>query len=138
MAAGEVTRRAACSCGDLSIAVAGEPLGIGICHCLDCQRRTGSVFAALATFAAPWTVEGAASEYRRTGDAGATFTFRFCPRCGTNLFHTEDGVAGTVSVAVGGFADPRFAPPDISVYHSRRHHWVTLPDTIIRCDRDPD
>ena len=40
------TRTASCSCGQLRIEVQGEPRGIGLCHCLECQRRTGSVFAA--------------------------------------------------------------------------------------------
>jgi hypothetical protein len=48
------SRTAACSCGQLRIEVHGEPLGIGVCHCLAYQRRTGSVFAALARFAAPY------------------------------------------------------------------------------------
>ncbi|MGO4840389.1 GFA family protein, partial [Rhizobiaceae sp. 2RAB30] len=34
-------RTASCSCGGLSIQVEGEPLGVGVCHCLACQRRTG-------------------------------------------------------------------------------------------------
>src|SRR5688500_731246 len=50
------SRIASCSCGQLRIQVEGEPRGVGICNCLACQRRTGSVFAALAGFAAPFKV----------------------------------------------------------------------------------
>src|ERR1700689_4196742 len=99
------TQTAACVCGQLSIEVEGDPRGVGVCHCLACQRRTGSVFAALASFAAPFEVVGTATEFVRVGDAGAKFRFRFCPVCGTNLFHTEEGYDGSVSVAVGAFAD---------------------------------
>ena len=35
------SRTAACSRGQLRIEVQREPLGIGVCHCLACQRRTG-------------------------------------------------------------------------------------------------
>jgi len=70
-------RTASCSCGQLRIEVDGEPFGIGVCHCLACQRRTGSVFAALASFAPPYRVHGQATEYVRTGDHGARFRFRF-------------------------------------------------------------
>lgn len=132
------TRIATCCCGQLRIAVQGEPRGTGLCHCLACQRRTGSVFAALAGFAAPYTVTGAATEYVRTGDHGARFVFRFCPICGTNLFHTEEGRDGGVSVAVGGFADPSFPPPEDSVYDKRRHPWVQLPAGVVAYDEDPD
>ena len=131
-------RTAACACGQLSLTVHGPPLGVGLCHCLACQRRTGSVFAALARFAPPWAVSGRASQYVRAGDAGARFCFRFCPDCGTNLFHTEVGdESGGVSVAVGCFADPDFPPPQASVYDRRRHGWVSLPAGVRVYDKDP-
>ncbi len=133
------SRIAACSCGQLQIEVEGEPRGVGVCHCLACQRRTGSVFAALASFSAPYKVSGVATEYVRVGDQGARFTFRFCPTCGTSLFHTEDGYEQRfVSVAVGAFADPGFPPPTVSVYDCRRHPWVQLPPEVTVYDKDPD
>jgi hypothetical protein len=58
-------RTASCSCGQLRIQVEGDPRGVGVCHCFACQQRTGSVFAALASFSAPFTVFGAATEYVR-------------------------------------------------------------------------
>ena len=132
-----ITRTASCSCGQLRIDVQGDPLGVGVCHCLACQRRTGSVFAALASFAAPFTVSGEATEYVRTGDQGSSFRFRFCPVCGTTLFHTEEGREKSVSVAVGAFADASFPPPRVSVYDSRRHPWVRMPAGIRVFDTDP-
>jgi hypothetical protein len=140
------TRTASCSCGQLRIEVQGEPRGVGVCHCLACQRRTGSVFAALASFAAPYTVFGAATEHVRVGDHGAKFKFRFCPVCGTTVFHTEvvqteDGKEideqSSVGVAVGAFADPGFPPPQVSVYDCRRHSWVQLPPGTKLHDKDP-
>ena len=65
------SRTASCCCGQLRIEVRGEPRGVGVCHCLACQRRTGSVFAALAAFAAPYEVFGQATDYVRVGDAWA-------------------------------------------------------------------
>ncbi|WP_117190554.1 GFA family protein [Rhizobium terrae] len=132
------SRIASCCCGQLSIEVSGAPLGVGVCHCLACQRRTGSVFAALAAFAAPYKVSGLATEYVREGDQGARFRFRFCPVCGSTVFHTEDGYEQlSVAVAVGAFADPDFPPPQDSVYDCRRHPWVELPAGVTVYDRDP-
>ena len=109
-----------------------------MCHCLACQRRTGSVFAALASFAAPYTVTGRATEYVRVGDQAAKFTFRFCPVCGTTVYHTEEGYESSrVSVAVGAFGDPAFPAPRVSVYESRRHPWVGLPAGIQTYAKDP-
>jgi hypothetical protein len=122
----------------LRIEVEGEMRAVGVCHCLACQRRTGSVFAALAGFEPRYKVHGTATEYVRTGDQGARFRFRFCPVCGTNLFHTEEGCEHLfVAVAVGAFADPSFPPPQDSVYDCRRHPWVQLPPGIKTYDQDP-
>jgi hypothetical protein len=132
-----VSRTASCSCGQLGVEVEGEPRGVGVCNCHACQRRTGSVFAALASFSAPFKVIGKATEYLRVGDQGAQFLFRFCPVCGTTVFHTEVGRDKSVSVAVGAFADPQFPAPKVSVYDCRRHPWVRLPDGITRFEKDP-
>jgi len=131
------TRSASCSCGQLRIEIEGNPRGVGICNCLACQRRTGSVFAALASFPGPYKVYGHATEYARVGDQGARFIFRFCPVCGTSVFHTEDGDNESVSVAVGAFADPAFPAPQVSVYDSRRHSWVQLPPGMRTFEKDP-
>jgi hypothetical protein len=132
------SRIASCSCGQLRIEVHGEPRGVGVCHCLACQRRTGSVFAALAGYAAPYEVFGNATQYVRVGDHGSRFTFHFCPVCGTTVFHTEAGYEQTsVSVAVGAFADPSFPAPEDSVYNQRKHPWVQLPPGIAIWDKDP-
>jgi hypothetical protein len=132
-------RIASCDCGQLRIELTGELLGTGVCHCLSCQRRTGSVFATLAGFAPPWEVTGTATEYLRTGDAGSVARFRFCPVCGTTLYHTpEEATPPTmVLVAVGAFGDPSFPPPQDSVYDCRRHPWVQLPPGILTFDKDP-
>lgn len=95
------------------------------------------MFATLAAFPAPYTVSGRATEYVRTGDQGARFTFRFCPDCGTTVFHTEEGHADIVMVAVGAFADPTFPAPEDSVYDCRRHPWVRMPPGMTVFDKDP-
>lgn len=129
-------RTATCCCGQLQIEVQGSP-GVGVCHCLSCQRRTGSVFATLAGFPAPFKVTGTATEYVRRGDQGSLSRFRFCPVCGCTVFHTADGHEDFVMVAVGAFADPTFPPPEDSVYDCRRHPWVQLPPGIASFDKDP-
>lgn len=133
------TRVASCTCGQLRIEVRGEPLGTGICHCLVCQRRTGSVFATVAAFAPPYRVDGTATEYVRVTPAGERVVFRFCPVCGSTVFNTEKSQEDKwVQVAVGAFGDPDFPPPRDSVFTSRKHRWVQLPGDIVCFDEDPD
>jgi hypothetical protein len=125
------TRRAACSCEQLRLTVEGEPLRVSICHCLSCQRRSGSVFAAQAFFDAEQvTIEGVSRRYIRVSHSGEG-VFHFCPDCGATVFYIkEEAFPGLVAVPVGAFADPSFPAPTKSVWEERRHSWVGLPDEI--------
>ncbi|MGH6929236.1 MAG: GFA family protein, partial [Dongiaceae bacterium] len=75
-------RLASCSCGQLRLTCTGEPVRISLCYCLECQRRTGSVFGMQARFprAQVAAVEGRATQYVRAGDSGEPITFHFCPQ----------------------------------------------------------
>jgi hypothetical protein len=128
-----MTRRAACSCGRLSLEVEGEPVRISMCHCLACQRRTGSAFGIQARFPEERVrVEGREQVYVRRSDAGEERTYHFCPECGSTVYYRLASVPELVAVPIGAFADPGFPPPRVSVYDSRRHPWVVLPDSIER------
>jgi len=74
------------------------------------------------------TIEGESTAWVRTGDDGGVITTHFCPRCGTTLHWAIDAEPELVGVAVGGFADPSFPAPKISVYGARRHPWTVMPE----------
>jgi hypothetical protein len=124
-------RIASCSCGQLQAQVASDPTRVSVCHCLACQRRTGSVFGAQARFASTAvTIEGTSKEFVRVGDEGSRCTFRFCPECGSTVYYTAEGREGFVAIPVGAFADPKFPHPTFSVYEERMHDWVVMPADI--------
>ena len=124
-------RTASCSCGQLQARVTAEPLRVSVCHCLACQRRSGSVFAVQARFAREAvSINGTSHAFERTGDEGTKATFRFCPYCGVTVYYTTSGMDDVVAIPVGVFADPSFPPPTVSVYEERMHGWVHMPDGI--------
>jgi len=124
-------REAACSCGQLSLTAEGEPVRISMCHCLACQRRTGSTYAVQARFPVDRVrVAGRATEYLRVSDAGEERRFRFCPDCGGTVYYTTPDEPELIAVPVGALADPSFPPPTISYWESRRHAWVAPPDGV--------
>jgi len=123
------TRRAACSCGQLTLTTEGDPIRISMCHCLACQRRTGSVFSVQARFPREKvTVTGRSTSYVLTGDSGGRATFHFCPDCGATVYYEIDQAPDAIAVPVGAFADPAFPAPKVSVYEVRRHAWVSVPE----------
>ncbi|MGV3481945.1 MAG: GFA family protein [Sphingobium sp.] len=118
-------RTATCGCGQLRLACQGEPVRISICHCLECQKRTGSVFAAQARFpVGNVAIAGRSSQWTRVGDSGTAATFHFCPECGSTVYWEPSAFPGFISIAVGAFADPNFPPPGVSVYEERQHPWA--------------
>src|SRR5262245_46365514 len=93
------TRRATCSCGQLHLLVEGEPSRIWICHCLECQRRTGGVIGNLARFCREQiTFNGTATAWKRTGESGNTLTCHFCPTCGSTVYFENEAFPGIVAV----------------------------------------
>jgi hypothetical protein len=122
-----MTRTAACQCGQLSVVCASEPVRVSVCHCLDCQKRSGSSFAAQARFPADRvTITGQSKQWSRVGDEGGGAVFDFCPDCGSTVFYRNIDMPDLVAVAVGGFADPKFPGLDYSVYEDRKHAWVEI------------
>ncbi|MGD8977652.1 MAG: GFA family protein [Gammaproteobacteria bacterium] len=128
-------REARCSCGQLKLIARADPLRVSVCHCLACQRRTGSPYGAQARFPADQVeVQGTSTEYARVGDSGGHITFHFCPTCGATVFYRIEDMPEFVAVPVGAFADPDFPPPRVSVYEARRHDWVRVPDGVEHFD----
>ena len=118
-------RIASCICGGLEARCSGEPVSVSLCHCLDCQRRTGSAFGIAAFYPAGQVVTcGEYSLYRRVSEQGDAFSFAFCPRCGGTVYWETVRKPGIVAVAAGAFADPQFPPPRKSVFEEHRHPWV--------------
>jgi hypothetical protein len=121
-----MTRRASCSCGQLHLEAEGEPVRISMCHCLACQKRTGSAFGMQARFPKQRVrIQGRSKEYVRISDEGEQRAFNFCPECGSTVYYQTD--PDLIAVPIGAFADPTFPPPRVSVWETRRHPWVAVP-----------
>lgn len=101
---------------------------ISLCHCLACQRRTGSAFGEQARFRREHvSIAGDSTEYARVGDEGRQAKFHFCPKCGSTVFYELEGMDEFLGIPVGAFADPDFPPPGISIFEERMHSWVVPP-----------
>lgn len=128
-----MTRTATCWCGQAQAVCEGEPTRVSVCHCLNCQQRSGSAFAAQARFLAERvSVSGELRGYTRAGGSGQPATFRFCAECGSTLVYTTEAEPDLIAVPIGNFAEPHaFGPPLYSVYEERKVAWVaiTSPET---------
>jgi hypothetical protein len=101
-----------------------------MCHCFDCQRRTGSSFGIAAFFDrdAVSVVAGISKTFTRDSSyVGSLVTFHFCPECGSTVFWEPARMPELIGVAVGSYADPNFPRPEQSVWTTHKHAWLSLP-----------
>ena len=72
-----------CLCGKVRYSTNAEPAFVGVCHCRDCQKFSGSAFAiVVAVPEQALSVEGQLSAFSKPGDSGQAIERRFCPVCG--------------------------------------------------------
>jgi hypothetical protein len=114
-----------CLCGDVRIEATGRPYRVGMCHCLDCRKHHGSLFAASAIFPEDSVaIEGQTREY-----AGR----HFCPRCGSSVF----GRSGDeVEVNLGALDEIDRLTPTYELWTIRRESWLPPFPTTRRYERD--
>ena len=114
-----------CLCGDVRIRASGEPYRVGLCHCLDCRKHHGALFAATAIFREDAvTVEGETREYQGR---------HFCPRCGSSVFARS---ADEVEVHLGALDAPDQLKPTYELWTVRRESWLPPFPLKTRYERD--
>ena len=125
---------ASCRCGQLKATATGKPVRISVCHCLNCQKRSGSAFAAQVRFPADTvTVEGDTQHFAHAGENGVT-RFHFCPSCGGDVFYRHDDAPDTIAILLGALDNPRAFTPQFSMFESRKHDWVAIIGETIEHD----
>ena len=122
------SRTASCRCGQLRATATGEPVRVSVCHCLDCQKRTGSAFSAQARWPADQlTIEGQSKIWTHLADSGNRITHHFCADCGSTVHYSIDGkFDGLVAIPLGSFDNPYSLKPRFSVWEKRKHDWIAI------------
>ena len=132
-------RTASCSCGQLSVSIEGDPQMHGLCHCRQCQKRSGSAF----TYSGYWPktavkqISGNATRWRKIAESGRWLDVHFCPVCGTRVYWYVAFDETKIGLPIGGFAEHSFPPPVYSVWHESKQPWVEVPNTCMIFERQP-
>jgi hypothetical protein len=100
------------------------------CHCLNCQRQTGSAFVInLLIEAGRIEVTGEPRAVDVPRDDGSSQRIYRCPECQTAVF-SEYGGPAVKFVRAGTLDDPSRVAPDVHIYTRSKLPWVTLPDGV--------
>lgn len=127
-----------CLCGKVRYSADAEPAFVGLCHCHDCQKFTGSAFAAVMGLPKPaLTVTGTLKSFNKAGDSGKPMERRFCPECGASVMDEAKMMPGLVMIAIGTLDDPSWVKPTTQIYCASAQPWVQLGGGMKSFDRTP-
>ena len=91
-----------CACGQMKYDITGESVRMLNCHCRDCQRASGSAYAALLAFEQKSVkLTGELRYYGVTSEWGNRLERGFCPNCG-NPVTIKPGARQNLAVCAGG------------------------------------
>lgn len=116
-----------CLCGKVRYNAEADPVFIGVCHCRNCQKESGSAFAIVV--GVPQTaliVQGELKTYTDKGDSGQPMYRRFCPECGSTVLDEAGAMPGILMVQVGTLDDPSWVKPTSQIYCDSAQPWVQL------------
>jgi hypothetical protein len=120
-----------CSCGVVRYRLASEPLIVHCCHCLNCQRQTGSAFVVNILIEADRVelLAGAPEPVDVPRDDGSTQQVLRCPACQVAVYshYTRPEVS---FVRAGTLDDPSQVAPDVHIYTRSKLPWVALPESV--------
>jgi hypothetical protein len=122
-----------CLCGAVRYRVTAEPVRASICHCRNCQRRTGSAFGIGAYFRqADVEFQDSMKSFEyRSDESGRWLRTEFCPNCGTTLSWTAEVLVGLRAIAGGSFDDPNWLQIDRHGWTRSKQKWFVCPPQVL-------
>ena len=125
-----VPREGGCACGAVRYRLTSDPLFTHCCHCVNCQRQTGSAFV-INLLIETDRVEILAGDPQPVDvprDDGSTQRIFRCPTCQVAVF-SEYGRPEVRFVRAGTLDRPSSVEPDVHIFTRSKLSWVTLPDS---------
>jgi hypothetical protein len=122
-------REGGCACGAVRYRLTSEPLFVNCCHCLNCQRQTGSAFVINLLLEADRmeVTKGEPQPVDVPRDDGSVQRIFRCPSCQVAVF-SEYGWPEVRFVRGGTLDEPSSVRPDAHIYTRSKVPWLTLPD----------
>jgi hypothetical protein len=116
-----------CLCGQVRYTADSEPAFVGVCHCVDCQRFSGSAFSTVVGIPGPTLkLTGVVKTFTKAGDSGKAIHRRFCPQCGSGIVEEADALPDVVMLSAGTLDNRSWVKPASQIYCDSAQPWVQL------------
>jgi hypothetical protein len=127
-----------CLCGQVRYSANADPAFVGVCHCKNCQKQTGTAFSVLVGIPKPaMSIQGRVKTFHDTGDSGQAVERNFCPECGSPIFSDVAVMPGVVFIKAGTLDDTSWLDPKMHVYCDSKEHWAPIPEDSQRFAKMP-
>lgn len=127
-----------CACGAIRYESAAPPLLMWNCHCRDCQRASGSAFAALVYVPTPaFRFLQGEPRYHTAQGLHGTVQRGFCPACGSPIAVKPDRFPDFRGVSAASLDDPRGVTPLADLWTSSAHPWDVMNPNIPKFEQGP-
>ena len=125
-----------CSCGELEYELRGKPLFTHACHCLDCQRKSGSAFSitCIVLEREIAITKGGLSN----SSVSARSTLYHCQKCRGGVYVTSSAFPATALLLPASLIDPRALQIGAHIWVKRKQDWLLLPEDVPQFDEDYD
>ena len=112
-----------CLCGSVTFAIADNEEHFYLCHCNQCQKSTGSAFAA-NIFTAVSNIEWLTGTelIKRYDINGRTISNVFCSECGSRVPYVSKSGKHLV-IPAGSLDSPVSIKPDANIFWAEKAHW---------------
>ena len=119
--------KGSCLCGAVRFTVQGELPGPDACHCVQCRKHSGHVFASTDVSKSSLTVEG---EDRLAWYQSSDRVRRgFCNICGSSLFW-DPVQSEKIAVAMGAFDDPTGTRLHMHIFAAEKGDYYDIADDL--------
>src|ERR1700724_4751274 len=127
-----------CLCGKVRYSASADPIFVGVCHCTNCQKSSGTAFNAVIAVPKPAVrMTGTVSTYEGRGDTGKATYKRFCPECGSPVVEEAAIMADVVMIPTGTLDDPSAIKPVMQIYCDSAQSWALLGGEVQRFAKMP-
>ena len=125
-----------CSCGEVRYRLLNTPLFVHACHCLDCQKASGSAFR-ITTIVLERDIvinQGDVS-FRKISTQRTEF---ICKSCGDVIYRTATNHPATALLKSRTLDDVRVLEIGAHIWTEDKHAWLELPADVPQFEKGYD
>ncbi len=121
-----------CMCGKVKYTSDSEPAMTAVCHCVDCQKQSGSALSIVVALPEDQiSFTGELKLFVTSGEeSGKKINRYFCPSCGSPLYSAPDVMPGSIFLKAGTLDDTSWLKPEMEIWCASAQPWVSIDESL--------